>query len=98
MIAAPMLGQQRDIDHAVLGIAAIEIEPSDRFAGAQHDEPRGVRIVALIFGVLRLELHGQERRLLRVGPRHRRKLLGAGRRIDPIQKRQTRRSVANSWL
>jgi hypothetical protein len=83
-----MFGQEGDVDHVVLARAALDIEPPDGFAGANNREPIGAGIVALIIGVLRPELHGQERRFLIVGPRYRREFLGAGRGIDPIQERQ----------
>jgi len=63
-----MLGKERDVDNAMLGLPAREIEPANRCSGMLDDKEIGARIVLLIMRMLRVELRLQECGLLRVGP------------------------------
>ena len=57
---APILCQERYIYDPNLVLAAMEIEPPDRFAVEQNEVKVGVAKVLLVMGVLGVELHLQE--------------------------------------
>src|SRR5436190_17571734 len=50
--AAAVFGKKCDIDNAMLGCPACEIEPADRYSGMLDDEEIGPRIVLLIMRML----------------------------------------------
>src|SRR5215813_3232009 len=54
--AAAVLGQERNVDDAVLTLPAIEIEPPYPVVIAQHQEKVGGPIVLLVMRMLRIEL------------------------------------------
>jgi hypothetical protein len=66
--SAAMLGDESNVDDAVLGRPAREIEPTNRCSGLLDDEELRARIMLLIVRVLGVELRLKERDFLRVGP------------------------------
>ena len=78
---------ESDVDDAVLARPALDIEAADIFAVRIVTSQSASRMVLLVMGVLRPELHVQERGLLLVGPGTG-ELLDARRSIDPGKERQ----------
>src|SRR5215213_1896630 len=86
--SAAMRGQQRNVDDAVLGSPARQIQPADRYSSALDDEEVGALIVLLVMAVLRIELRPQERGFLRVRPIRYGELLHARGSVEARQERQ----------
>ena len=82
-----VLGQQSDVDDADLVRFARDVKPPGRLAVHEDDVERRARVVLLVVGVLRVELHRHERGLLRGIPLHCGELGLASTRVDREEKR-----------
>ena len=84
--AVAELWQERDVDDADLVLFTRDVESPGLLAVHEDDVERRARVVLLVVGVLRVELHLDERGLLVVIPRHRGELLFARARVQRQEK------------
>src|SRR5919197_632661 len=82
---AALLWQERDVDDTDLARATVDVKPPRRLSVDQDHVEARLGVVLLPPGVLRVELHAQERVLLRFVPRYDRELLRPRARVDAVE-------------